>query len=165
MYYTPEQHAERRRRAVCLKEKGWRQSDIAEAIGVSDGAVSQWRKDYRAHGDVVFEPRYRAPKPKRFPEHSYRQLRTLLQQGPQAHGYADGLWTAERVAKLIGEHFAVTLSTRTAYRVLDRLGYSLQKPQHRASERDEQAIDQWQEEQLPAIKKMPGSGSHARDCR
>lgn len=156
MYYTPEQHAERRRRAVCLKEKGWLQGDIAEAMGVSDGAVSQWLKDYREHGQAVFEPRYRARKPKRFPEHCDEQLRRLLQQGPQAHGYADGLWSGQRVARLISEHFGIVLSTRTAYRILDRLDYSLQKPQHRASERDEQVIDQWHRQHLPTIKKKAG---------
>jgi transposase len=156
MNYTPEQHAARRSRAVSLKEKGWLQRDIAEAMGVSNGAVSQWLKDYRAHGEAVFTPRYRATTPTRFAEQFYPQLRTLLQQGPQAHGYADGLWTGQRVAKLIGEHFAVTLSTRTAYRVLDRLGYSLQKPEHRASERDPQAIDQWHQQHLRAIKKNAG---------
>jgi len=35
---------ERRKRAWALKEAGWRQKDIAEALGVSEGAVSQWLK-------------------------------------------------------------------------------------------------------------------------
>jgi predicted transcriptional regulator len=32
----------RRRRAWELKEAGWKQQDIAVALGVSGGAVSQW---------------------------------------------------------------------------------------------------------------------------
>ncbi len=32
----------RRLRAWELKQKGWKQQDSAEALGVSNGAVSQW---------------------------------------------------------------------------------------------------------------------------
>lgn len=153
IYYTPEQHADRRRRAVRLKEKGWKQKHIAEAMGVTDGAVSQWLSDYRTHGEAAFEPRYRASKPKCLPEALYPELRALLEEGPEAHGYADGIWTGERVAGLITTHFEVSLSVRTAYRILDALDYSSQKPQHQASERDQQEVQQWKEQRLSAIKK------------
>lgn len=35
---------ERRKRAWKLKEQHWKQQDIAKALGVSEGAVSQWLK-------------------------------------------------------------------------------------------------------------------------
>ena len=35
---------ERRKRAWTLKEQGWRQKDVATALEVSEGAVSQWLK-------------------------------------------------------------------------------------------------------------------------
>src|SRR5713226_4809547 len=41
---------ERRKRVWKLKEAGWRQKDIAVALGVSEGAVSQWLKRGRAGG-------------------------------------------------------------------------------------------------------------------
>jgi len=154
IYYTPEQHAARRKRAVELVEKGWLQTDIAEAMGVSNGAVSQWLKDYRENGAASFEPRYRTPRSKTFPESNYGALRELLEEGPQAHGYADGLWTGDRVRKLIGEEFGIKVSKRTSYRILADLNYSSQKPEHRASERDQQQRDRWESEELPRIKKM-----------
>jgi predicted transcriptional regulator len=33
-----------RLRALQLKERGWKQTQIADALGVSEGAVSQWMK-------------------------------------------------------------------------------------------------------------------------
>jgi hypothetical protein len=53
----------RRSRAWELKQKGWEQCDIAEALGVTDGAVSQWVKRVR-EGD--WKPCLAAggPKPK-----------------------------------------------------------------------------------------------------
>ena len=40
----------RRLRAFELKQKGWSQQRIAEALGVSKGAVSQWMKRARDGG-------------------------------------------------------------------------------------------------------------------
>jgi predicted transcriptional regulator len=41
----------RRRRAWELSEQGWKQKDIAEALGVSKGAVSQWLKRARTESE------------------------------------------------------------------------------------------------------------------
>lgn len=37
-------------RAWELKQQGWKQKDIAQALGVSEAAVSQWLKRRREHG-------------------------------------------------------------------------------------------------------------------
>ena len=37
-------------RAFELKERGWKQTQIADALGVSEGAVSQWMKRAREEG-------------------------------------------------------------------------------------------------------------------
>jgi predicted transcriptional regulator len=48
----------RRFRAWELAQQGWKQCDIAVALGVTKGAVSQWLKRARvdAGGDVGREP-------------------------------------------------------------------------------------------------------------
>ncbi len=45
---------ERRKRAWELKQQGWQQKDIACALGVSEGAVSQWVKKAREGGEKVY---------------------------------------------------------------------------------------------------------------
>src|SRR5215218_1898445 len=40
----------RRLRAFELKEQGWKQKEIAQALGVTEGAVSQWMKRAREQG-------------------------------------------------------------------------------------------------------------------
>ncbi|PSR01793.1 MAG: hypothetical protein BRD47_04940 [Bacteroidetes bacterium QS_8_68_28] len=47
-----------RLRAFDLAEEGWRQKDIAEALGVTEGAVSQWpgespRRGQRSASDAL----------------------------------------------------------------------------------------------------------------
>jgi len=41
----------RRKRAFALKQQGWKQCKIAEALGVSPAAISQWLANIRAHGE------------------------------------------------------------------------------------------------------------------
>lgn len=51
MNRTPTTWKEARRlQAWSLKQKGWSQRQIAEALGVSEGAVSQWMTRARAAG-------------------------------------------------------------------------------------------------------------------
>ena len=54
----------RRFRALKLKRKGWRQTDIAEALGVSDSSVSYWMKKAREGGKEALKtsPRIKARK-------------------------------------------------------------------------------------------------------
>ncbi len=56
---------------------------------------------------------------------------------------------------MIRKHFAVTYDPSGVWHLLQRLGWSCQKPERRARERDEQAIATWYKKDLPRIKKRP----------
>src|SRR5687767_4035560 len=133
----------RRLRAFELKERGWKQSEIAEALGVSEGAVSQWMKRLREEG--VEGLRHKPPPgaPSRLSEQQRARLPELLAQGAQAHGFRGEVWTCERVAAVIGKEFGVSYHPAHVSRVVRALGLSLQKPMPRANQRDEQAIRHW----------------------
>jgi transposase len=152
----PEDWREARRlRAWELREQGWKAARIAEALGVTPGAVSQWFK--KADGEGV-EGLYRrkAPGPKpRLSEEQMAQLPALLEQGAEAHGFRGELWTCPRVAKVIEKEFAVTYTPQQVGNILCKLGWSRQKPISRASQRDEVVIAAWREETWPALKKRP----------
>lgn len=55
------------------------------------------------------------------------------------------MWTASRVATLIGRKFHVSSSVSGATRLVHRLGFSPQVPARRVAERDEQAVTAWKE--------------------
>jgi transposase len=63
------------------------------------------------------------------------------------------LWTCPRVALVIQEHFGVIYHTAHVWRLLRSLGWSCQKPEQRARERDEAEIARWRHEEWPRIKK------------
>ena len=145
---------ERRKRAWALKHDGWSQKDIAAALGVSEGAVSQWMKRAREGGGM--EALSRRPPPGARPRLRADQrahVPGLLISGAEAHGFRGDVWTAKRVATVIWRHFGVRYHPDHVSRLLRHLGWSRQQPLARAGQRNEEALRQWQEERWPALKK------------
>jgi transposase len=122
---------------------------------VTQGAVSQWLKRAREGG--VAGLRHRPPPgatPRLSPEQR-DQLLELLAQGAESFGFPGEVWTQPRVAALIRDWFGVSYDPSQVGRILKASGWSNQKAVHRATQRDEAAIRQWQEERWPQIKKRP----------
>lgn len=143
----------RRLRAWELKQEGWKHQEIADALGVSKGAVSQWMKRGR-EGGVEGLKRQPAPgAPPRLSKEQREQLKGLLARGAPAHGFRGDVWTCERVAGVIQREFGVGYHPAHVSRLVRALGLSLQKPERRANQRDEEAIRRWKEERWPHLKK------------
>jgi transposase len=83
------------------------------------------------------------------------KLRSLLQRGPPASGYESELWTLRRVADLIESKFGVVYHPCHVWRLLEKMGWSCQKPERRARESDEAEIEHWRRRRWPHIKKRP----------
>src|SRR5215204_1772961 len=145
----------RRLRAFELKERGWKQTQIAAALGVSEGAVSQWMKRAREKG--VEDLRHKPPPgaPPRLSEDERARLPELLAEGAEAHGFRGEVWTCARVAEVIRKEFGVSYNPAHVSRLVRALGLSLQKPMRRANQRDEEAIRRWKEERWPELKRGP----------
>ncbi len=145
----------RRRRAWDLSQQGWSQKRIAEALGVTEGAVSQWMKRGREQGEEGLSGKIAAGPQARLTQEQLEQLPRLLEQGAQAHGFAGEVWTTERVAMLIKKQSGVSYHPAHMSRVLKAIKYSVQQPIERATQRDEEAIKIWKDERWPELKKSP----------
>jgi transposase len=143
----------RRFRAWELKEKGWKQRDIAEALGVTPAAVSQWMKRARESGVAALRNRKRGGAKPRLTEGQLKRLPELLAAGPAAYGFRGEVWTRARVGAVIKQELGVSYSDVHVGRLLRKIGWSRQKPLERASQRDEDAIARWREETWPKLKK------------
>jgi transposase len=143
----------RRLRAWDLKKEGWSQQRVADALGVSKGAVSQWMKRAREGGVEALKRRPAPGAPPRLSEEQRTKLPELLARGAPAHGFRGDVWTCGRVAEVIRKEFGVSYHPAHVSRLLKALRQSLQKPQHRANQRDEEAIERWKEERWPSLKK------------
>ena len=94
---------------------------------------------------------------RRLPRAQWSRLRALLRQGAEAHGFHGALWTRERVAVLIQQHFGVAYSPRHVGRLLQAMNWSVQKPLRRARQRDETKIARWRAERWPALQAKPNA--------
>jgi len=83
------------------------------------------------------------------------QLEEILLEGAESSGYPSDLWTCRRVAEVIDARFYVRYHPGHVARLLHRLGWSPQKPQRRAVERNEEAIQTWVKHEWPRVKKTP----------
>jgi transposase len=152
---SAEQLQERRLHAIALLEQGSTQVEVAHMLGVTQGAVSQW-KSAHAHGgnDALAGKSAPGASPK-LTEKQCQQLLKYLQQGPRKHGWSTELWTLPRIVQLIAKKFDVQYDQSGAWRLLRRLGWSCQKPERRARERDGDAIERWRKREWPRLKKRP----------
>ena len=143
----------RRFRAWELVQKGWKQTDVAQALGVTRGAVSQWVSRARQEGPQAL--RYRKPLGSRskLSQEQRARLPELLDQGAAAFGFCGEIWTRRRVAWVIEREFGVSYHPSQVGRILKDCGWSLQKPALRAAQRDEDAIRDWRERHFPELKK------------
>lgn len=144
----------RRLRAWELYQEGWTQQRIATALGVTQGAVSQWIT--RAEQGGGPEALYTRPPKGATPRLSAQQLAelpALLKEGAQAFGFLGEVWTRERVGVVIERAFGVRYHDRHVSRILQKIGWSVQKPARVAVQRDEGRVQEWQEVEWPALKK------------
>jgi transposase len=139
---------QRRLQALVLYRKGWRQKDIAEALGVSKGAVSQWMARVRAVPDdkpVEQEAALKARSgkagyPPKTNAEQRKQLAALLDKGAEAFGFVGQFWTVSRVRFVLKKEVGVLLSPRSVWKLLKAQGFSCQKPTTKAKEQNEKAI-------------------------
>jgi transposase len=145
----------RRLRAWALHQDGWSGRAIAQALGVTPGAVSQWLKRAREGGAPALAHRMPPGPPSRLTAEQKAQLPTLLEQGAEAYGFLGDVWTTKRVALLIKDTFGVRYHPAHMSRLLREIGWSVQKPIRRATQRNEAAITQWWTERWPALQAKP----------
>jgi len=143
----------RRFRAYALAQQGWSQTAIAEALGVSQPAVSQWLAKARAQGVEALRTHKPPGRVAKLTPAQRAELTGLLQQGAEAHGFAGDVWTSPRVQQVIRRQFGVTYCDRQVRRILRRLQWTRQKPATRATQRDEAAIARWRRVRWRRLKK------------
>jgi transposase len=143
----------RRKRALELKHSGWKQCEIADALGVSAAAVSQWVAAARVCGSEAGRAKPRPSGPVKLAPDQRHMIPELLSHGAESDGFRGEFWTCARVATVIWEAFGVAYHKAPVARLLKALQWTPPLPMERAAQRDEAVIKQWRVEVWPELKK------------
>ncbi len=151
----------RRLLAAKLLQEGKGVREVGRLVGAAPSSVSRWKQKMDEGGLEALKAKPHPGRPARLSREQKKELEQVLLKGPQAAGFATDLWTLARVAKVIEREFGVRYHPGHVWYILRDMGWSCQKPERRARERDEAAIEQWRTEEWPGIKKTRATGAGA----
>lgn len=143
-----------RKEAVKRVVKG---SESPEAVIASYGLAStniyKWIRLYKRGGWKALKSTKAKGPEKKITKKEEKQLKRWLVKDPRQLHFNFGLWTLEMIQQLIKQKFHKELHVTTVDRLLDRMGYTHQKPLFRAWQQDSARVQKWLDEEYPAIKK------------
>lgn len=152
------QQMERRRlKAAGYFERGLGASEVARKLGVRRQSAHAWKQAWEKGGEASLRSHGSAGRKARLTAHQKQEVVEALLQGPQKSGYATEAWTLPRVRALIRKRTGESYHESHVSRLLRSLGFSCQRPERRAIERDEKKIAHWKRVVWPAIKKKPAA--------
>jgi len=149
--------AKRRVRAGRLLLKDKPPAEVAKLVGAPRQTVYRWLAVLREQGIDGLRDMSKGGRPSLMTTEQVAELRELLLAGPIANGYGTDLWTLKRVRLLIEKRFGIRYSDVNVWRILGAMGFSSQKPEKRAIERNEDAVAHWKKRTWPALKKKPSA--------
>ena len=138
-------------RALSLEQQGYSQRAIAEALGISPAAVSQWLAAAQRDGAAALRSHPPPGRPCRLTAQQMRLIPEFLWHGAEAYGFRGQVWTCARIAQVIEEEFGVSYHKDHVGRLLKELQWTPQVPIQRAIQRDEKAIERWRVEVWPEL--------------
>lgn len=147
--------AKRRVRAARLLQAGHKPAEVAAMVGAPRQTVYRWREVLQSDGIDALRSMSKGGRPSRIGTEELMRLQVALLEGPTAHGFGTPLWTLKRVRIFIEREFGVRYSEVHVWRLLGQMGFSSQRPDKRALERDDAAIEHWKKRTWPGLKKKP----------
>jgi transposase len=145
----------KRLRAGRMLLAGKRPAEVAAAVSVARQTVYTWKRLLDEDGIDALRAVLGRGRPAKLDESQLEEVRRAVLQKPTEHGFGTDLWTLKRVGVVIKRLHGVEYGQTQIWRILGALGFSAQKPEKRAIERDEDAVRQWKRRTWPGLKKKP----------
>jgi transposase len=155
----------RRLKAVKLFAKGFSKAEIARRLLVTRQSVGRWIQQHANGGDQALQGAAKLGRDPKVNADTLKKFEAELLKGPEAHGFANNLWTLKRMAEVLKQACGVSVHSRYVWHLMRALNWSPQRPQTKARERDEQAIGKWKRYTWAAIKKKPARKSAGSSSR
>jgi transposase len=147
---------DRRQEAMDLiKTGGLTAAETARRLKIHDRTVRKWLAAYRKSGTKGLVVKVSTGRPKKLEVRDLKKLQKLILRGSVKAGFSNELWTSKRVLQVIRREFGVDYHANHLPRLLRSLGFTPQRPQREAAEKDQKQIKKWIRYEWTRIKKKP----------
>jgi transposase len=134
-------------------------AEVAVAVGVARQTIYTWKRLLDEGGIDALRAVPERGRPAQLDVVQLEAVRAAILQSPTEHGFGTELWTLKRVGTVIERLHGVRFGQTNVWRILGSLGFSPQKPEKRAIERNEDAMRSWKRSTWPALKKKPSESA------
>lgn len=138
--------------AVQAVQGGKTPVQVAEVLRVHPASIRKWWNAFKEKGLEGISAKPHPGRPPKLTKWRQQQVLRWLLKNPKSFGFSTGLWTARRLAEVIERKFKISYHPRYLNEWLTTRGFTPQKPQKLARERDEQVIERWVRTRWPCIK-------------
>jgi transposase len=145
----------RRTKAVSGYLSGKSVISLSVDLDVTRGSINRWLQWFEAAGTEGLRPKKSPGGRPRLTQAQRDELGSLIDAGSQSAGFTSGMWTGPMIGDLIRQRFGVRYHNHHIPRLLNQMGFSVQRPRKRLARADAEAQALWLRERFPALKKRP----------
>jgi len=141
--------------AVLMNHDEYTSGQIALLLGASRSKVSEWLKNYEAHGYGALLEGHRTGRKPALIEKQREELEDIVDSGPVAYGFTSGVWTSPMIRQVVEMEFGISYHPGHVRKLLHDLGFSVQRPKRKLARADPKKQDRWKRYDYPNLKKKP----------
>ncbi len=142
---------------ILMSLEGHTTGEIAQHLKVHRTTVPLWIDHWNRHGATGLWEGHRSGRPSGLSADDRQKLCDILDSGPVAYGLDTGIWTSPLARQVIEEEFGQQYHTGHVRKLLQQLGYSVQRPTTRLVQADLKQKRKWVRYTYPNLKKTPNA--------
>src|SRR5881397_1044168 len=139
--------------AVLLNMEGRTGPSIASLLKVHRANVSIWLRNWQRYGMDGLLEGHRSGRPHGLTAKQRYHLCEILDSGPISYCFMSGVWTSVMITSVITEEFGVSYHPGHVRKLLQELGFSVQRPKRLLAQADKAQQHRWQRYTYPNLKK------------
>ena len=140
---------------ILMSLEGHTTGEIANHLKVHRSTVPLWIDHWNRFGEKGLWEGHRSGRRRGLKPKEREQLCDILDSGPVAYGLESGIWTSPLVRQVIAEEFGQHYHAGHVRKLLQQLGYSVQRPTTRLVQGEPEQHRKWVRYTYPNLKKTP----------
>jgi transposase len=133
---------------------GFSVAEVAERLGLGEQTVRDYLCAFLLKGADSLVYQRPSGRPPRLTKTQRKELKGLIEAGPEAAGYESGCWTALMIQDLILRRYGVEYHPHYVCELLHNLDFSFQKARFVSDHLDEAARTEWMTQTWPEILRL-----------